>query len=640
MAKKIVIKILAKAKIKPDNWPDKLKEQLLEYGDTSSRLRKRVKKVLPDVQPAVDKGAKLKILAIPDNQLIGYEFFSPPGKNVKVLLTKIKLEGTKIKAFIPCQGTEEDAKIDDDELEESILEGAEDATEGEEKEAERQEQRADTTAGQEADAANLAAVFKQRLQTFRPSFDTALAQARANNPELAEELDGLFAQMFDEAKAKNFEMALQTLDTLTKRVTSALPGPAPPLPDNKAPAQFNARQKELMAAVTEAQEIDPVAAAELKEQVRNAQALARDKDYDEAHELLDEVEARLEKVRSGEDDEEDEDEKRRQWFEECARIEGELTTLLTLKPANAAKMKLLLTEGKALAEPDGNIDQAWDKLRELADLVENGLYSAGDEGAPAAPLTPAANAALAKLWQQRYADWGADIKKALALKPANAADIATPHDKALKLAQPKGDYRQALGLLRQAVDEAWGVINAQERHEDPSSPGEQIRLRARLAELLPEINEAKTTKTPFGQAIKSRQSEMMVLIGKSDFAGANDILDQIERDLNNPPADVGPSLGMAVWQKARVSAVNQLRSVSAQIARTKDLDAGPVVRVLESIVRQLTPNPSSPQSVAELKRYLKYDDVITAAEEVPAQYGKLKIKAPLLRALAALERTK
>ena len=37
------------------------------------------------------------------------------------------------------------------------------------------------------------------MQAFRPSFDKALAQARADKSDLAEELDGYFAQMFDEA---------------------------------------------------------------------------------------------------------------------------------------------------------------------------------------------------------------------------------------------------------------------------------------------------------------------------------------------------------------------------------------------------------------------------------------------------------
>ena len=66
-----------------------------------------------------------------------------------------------------------------------------------------------------------AAVFRQKVLAFRPSFNAALAQARDNNPELAEELDGLFAQMFDEAKARDFDKALQTLDELTELVNSA-----------------------------------------------------------------------------------------------------------------------------------------------------------------------------------------------------------------------------------------------------------------------------------------------------------------------------------------------------------------------------------------------------------------------------------
>ena len=73
--------------------------------------------------------------------------------------------------------------------------------------------------------ADPAELFKQRVQAFRASYNQALAQARANNPELAEELDGLFAQMFDEAKARKFETALQTLDELTRLVNSALQSP-------------------------------------------------------------------------------------------------------------------------------------------------------------------------------------------------------------------------------------------------------------------------------------------------------------------------------------------------------------------------------------------------------------------------------
>ncbi len=65
-----------------------------------------------------------------------------------------------------------------------------------------------------------AALFKQRLQAFQPAFKAALAQARSTDPDRAEDLDGLFAQMFDEAKAKKFEKALGTLDVLTRMVSA------------------------------------------------------------------------------------------------------------------------------------------------------------------------------------------------------------------------------------------------------------------------------------------------------------------------------------------------------------------------------------------------------------------------------------
>jgi hypothetical protein len=77
-----------------------------------------------------------------------------------------------------------------------------------------------------APAEDLTAVFKSRVQAFRPSFNQVLTQARGHDPELARELDGLFAQMFDEAKARNFEKALQTLEELTRLVKSAAAGSA------------------------------------------------------------------------------------------------------------------------------------------------------------------------------------------------------------------------------------------------------------------------------------------------------------------------------------------------------------------------------------------------------------------------------
>jgi hypothetical protein len=101
-------------------------------------------------------------------------------------------------------------------------------------------------------------------------------------------------------------------------------------------------------------------------------------------------------------------------------------------------------------------------------------------------------------------------------------------------------------------------------------------------------------------------------------------------------ADNKKADGMKRWQAARSNAVEQLNKIAKAIAATRDPDAKGAIIELQSIVKNLTPSPGTPQQIAELDRYLREDDVITAAEEVPPRFGKLKIREPLLKALAAL----
>jgi hypothetical protein len=118
-------------------------------------------------------------------------------------------------------------------------------------------------------------------------------------------------------------------------------------------------------------------------------------------------------------------------------------------------------------------------------------------------------------------------------------------------------------------------------------------------------------------------------VGEDDAAAAP------QQAVEAPPA--GTAVGLAVWQAARTEAVNQIHAVANAVAHTQDPDAAPVLIALNSIVKQLTESPTLPQQVAELERYLRDDDVITAAEEVPPEYGSLHIRAPLLQALAKLK---
>ncbi len=83
--------------------------------------------------------------------------------------------------------------------------------------------------------------------------------------------------------------------------------------------------------------------------------------------------------------------------------------------------------------------------------------------------------------------------------------------------------------------------------------------------------------------------------------------------------------------------VAQLRNTSRAIAQTRHPDATKVMIVLASIIKNLTAAPGTPQQVAELERYLREDDVIPAAEELPRDFSPPRIREPLPKALAALK---
>lgn len=103
-----------------------------------------------------------------------------------------------------------------------------------------------------------------------------------------------------------------------------------------------------------------------------------------------------------------------------------------------------------------------------------------------------------------------------------------------------------------------------------------------------------------------------------------------------PPTPISPE-AVAGWQAARVQIVNAIRKVATVVAKTKDEEAGKVAVMLEGIVKNLTPNPASPEQVTDLERYLREDKIVAAAEQVPAAIGALRIREPLLEALQQLK---
>jgi len=99
-----------------------------------------------------------------------------------------------------------------------------------------------------------------------------------------------------------------------------------------------------------------------------------------------------------------------------------------------------------------------------------------------------------------------------------------------------------------------------------------------------------------------------------------------------PPIDFGP------WQVARQKAITDLKALAAKVAATRHGSAAGVVKEIGSIISCLPVTPA-PNQLDALAAFIKSDDTIAAAEEVPEMFHSLKIRQPLLSALAAIKQT-
>jgi peptidoglycan hydrolase-like protein with peptidoglycan-binding domain len=96
------------------------------------------------------------------------------------------------------------------------------------------------------------------------------------------------------------------------------------------------------------------------------------------------------------------------------------------------------------------------------------------------------------------------------------------------------------------------------------------------------------------------------------------------------PLNLGP------WQAVRQKAVTDLKALAMKVAKTKHGSAAGVLKEINSIIAKLPQAPGS-HEIEKLEQFIKNDDTITAAEEVPGHFHELEIRKPLLEALAALK---
>lgn len=117
-----------------------------------------------------------------------------------------------------------------------------------------------------------------------------------------------------------------------------------------------------------------------------------------------------------------------------------------------------------------------------------------------------------------------------------------------------------------------------------------------------------------------------------------------------PPADVdakeeapadedapAPALDLGPWQAARQKAVTGLKALAAKVAATKHDTAAGVVKEISGIIAKLPANPA-PRDIDQLEAFLKNDETLAAAEDMPDEFHNQDIRQPLLDALASLKK--
>jgi hypothetical protein len=97
------------------------------------------------------------------------------------------------------------------------------------------------------------------------------------------------------------------------------------------------------------------------------------------------------------------------------------------------------------------------------------------------------------------------------------------------------------------------------------------------------------------------------------------------------------ALNLGPWQAARQEAIKDLMALAKKVAATKHGAAAGVLKEINSIIVKLPPNPAH-NDIDKIEAFVRHDDTISAAEEVPGHFHKMNIRQPLLDALEGLKK--
>lgn len=225
-----------------------------------------------------------------------------------------------------------------------------------------------------------------------------------------------------------------------------------------------------------------------------------------------------------------------------------------------------------------------------------------------------------------------EIQKAQAAKSQTGNEIKLRVSEANVFAR-KNDFFQANALLDkvEAMLKSSGGGDSTTQPRDPAA-----EFKARLAEWTPAIKAAMAAKGPRAADIAKLLAQATALSkpgGDSALALAKLTECHKLAGMDAPPTqgESGKPAALAKWKAAREGAIAQLRALAAELTETGLPEVPKALILINSIVKNLTPEPAERNQVDELERYLSGDDVVADA------CLAFDLSGPLLSALADLK---
>lgn len=174
-------------------------------------------------------------------------------------------------------------------------------------------------------------------------------------------------------------------------------------------------------------------------------------------------------------------------------------------------------------------------------------------------------------------------------------------------------------------------------YADPDAAGEE-QLEAELEAMMPALKAAAARSRAVKDRMRDLYAGAKAALDRADLPAATTAITELKR-LSEDGAETSAPAALKAWQEARATAIDALRRLDGAIRAAKDPEADKASILLQAIMKNLSPAPADARAVAELERYLSTDDIIVEAE-MPNGFGiEVKLREPLLAALAGLRET-